>query len=83
MINRPLYMDRLRRRRDKDAIKAVTGVRRCGKSTLLRLFAEELAADGVSSDRIIMLAWSISKTRSCSTTTGSTTRCWAGYGRVS
>ncbi|MBS5450804.1 MAG: ATP-binding protein [Coriobacteriia bacterium] len=55
MIDRPLYLDRLRRWRDKDVIKVVTGVRRCGKSTLLTLFADELRAEGVSPDRIITI----------------------------
>lgn len=55
MIDRPTYMEKLRRWKDKDVIKAVTGVRRCGKSTLLKLFSEELRAQGVSSDRIITL----------------------------
>ncbi len=55
MINRPTYIEKLRRWQDKDVIKVVTGVRRCGKSTLLKLFADELAANGVDSDRIITL----------------------------
>lgn len=55
MINRPTYIEKLRRWQDKDVIKVVTGVRRCGKSTLLKLFADELAANGVGNDRIITL----------------------------
>ncbi len=55
MIDRPAYLEKLRRWRDKDVIKVVTGVRRCGKSTLLKLFADELSADGVDSARIITL----------------------------
>lgn len=53
MIDRPSYLEKLRRWRDRDVIKVVTGVRRCGKSTLLKLFAEELKRDGVPSERII------------------------------
>ena len=55
MIDRPLYLERLRRWRDRDVIKVVTGVRRCGKSTLLRLFADELIREGVPSERIITI----------------------------
>ncbi len=55
MIPRPLYLDRLVRWRDHRTIKVLSGVRRCGKSTLLTLFAEHLAASGVPSDRIIRL----------------------------
>lgn len=53
MINRPIYLDKLRKWKDRDLIKVVTGVRRCGKSTLLKLFAEELRNAGVSDDHII------------------------------
>lgn len=53
MINRPIYLDRLRRWKDHDLIKVVTGVRRCGKSTLLNLFANELRGGGVPDNHII------------------------------
>ncbi len=55
MIDRPTYLARLRRWRDRDVIKVVTGVRRCGKSTLLGLFADELRAEGVPEGRIITI----------------------------
>ena len=55
MIPRPTYTEKLRRWQDKDIIKVVTGVRRCGKSTLLKLFADELKEKGVDDNRIIML----------------------------
>lgn len=55
MIDRPAYLEKLRRWRDKDVIKVVTGVRRCGKSTLLKLFAEELKKNGVDDSRIITI----------------------------
>ena len=38
MIERKEYMDRLIGYRDKQVIKIITGIRRCGKSTLLALF---------------------------------------------
>ena len=35
MIERPAYIDKLLQYKDKDLIKVITGVRRCGKSVLL------------------------------------------------
>ena len=55
MIRREHYLAQLRRWRDKDVIKVVTGIRRCGKSTLLALFREELQAAGVPAQNIIAL----------------------------
>ena len=42
MINREEYLDELIRWKDKDLIKVVTGIRRCGKSTLFDLFIDYL-----------------------------------------
>ena len=53
LIQRPRSTAWLRRWRGRDVIKVVTGVRRCGKSTLLRLFQDELRADGVPDERIV------------------------------
>lgn len=55
MINRPNYMEKLLRWQDEDVIKVVTGIRRCGKSTLLELFADDLKSKGVPEDRIITI----------------------------
>ena len=52
-ISRKWFADWLASWRDKDVIKVVTGIRRCGKTTLLELFRERLADDGVSADRIV------------------------------
>lgn len=46
---------RLRRWKDRDIIKVVTGVRRCGKSTLLKMFADELRTQAVPDDTIVEL----------------------------
>jgi len=35
MIERELYLKRLRQLKDQNLIKVITGIRRCGKSTLL------------------------------------------------
>ena len=52
-INRPEYMNRLIEYKDKDIVKIVTGIRRCGKSTLLDLFADFLLDNGVPRENII------------------------------
>lgn len=55
MIDRPHYLEKLWRWKDRNVIKVVTGVRRCGKSTLLRLFTDELRSSGVPDDRIVTI----------------------------
>ncbi|MDR0764762.1 MAG: ATP-binding protein [Synergistaceae bacterium] len=55
LIARPQYMEQLARFRDKQLIKVVTGIRRCGKSTLLDLFAAHLMETGVEEGQIIRL----------------------------
>lgn len=53
MINRDEYLQKLISFKDKDLIKVVTGIRRCGKSTLFKLFQEYLLDNGVEQDQII------------------------------
>ena len=55
MIERPFYLDWLERWRDRDVIKAVTGLRRCGKSTLFQLYRQKLLASGVAEKQIVSL----------------------------
>lgn len=55
MIERPAYLEKLFRWKDRDVIKVVTGVRRCGKSTLLRMFADKMIDQGVAREHIITL----------------------------
>lgn len=50
MIRRKEYMDMLFRMKEERVIKVVTGVRRCGKSTLLQMFQQELIAQGVPAE---------------------------------
>ena len=55
MIKRTEYLDQLVSFRDKQLIKVVMGIRRCGKSTLLELFKEELINSGVLEDQITVI----------------------------
>lgn len=52
-INRPEYLNRLIENKDVDLVKIVTGIRRCGKSTLLELFHDHLIETGTDEKRII------------------------------
>ncbi len=53
MILRKKYLADLRRWKDKSVIKVITGVRRCGKSTLMEQWKAELCANGVDARHII------------------------------
>ena len=55
MVERRQYLDKLIKLRNKQIIKVVTGVRRCGKSTLLLQFQEYLRGEGVEERQIIYL----------------------------
>lgn len=55
MIPRDIYMKTLLSFKDKDMVKIVTGIRRCGKSTLLDMFSDNLLKSGVPSENIIRL----------------------------
>ena len=53
MVQRSLLLERLEKWRGKPIVKVLTGVRRCGKSVLLKQFQEALLASGVAPDRIV------------------------------
>jgi uncharacterized protein len=55
MIERGIYLNRLKQLKDQNLIKVITGIRRCGKSTLLEAFMNELLKDGVAPETIIFL----------------------------
>ena len=55
MIERTEYLEELKRWKDKDLIKVVTGIRRCGKSTLFELFINYLKENNVAEEQIIYL----------------------------
>lgn len=53
LINRPDYLNQLIQNKDVDLVKIVTGIRRCGKSSLLDLFHKYLSDNGVPGSNII------------------------------
>ncbi len=55
MIERTEYLELLKRFKDKDLIKVVTGIRRCGKSTLFDLYINYLKKIGIKEDQIIKI----------------------------
>lgn len=55
MIRRALYMDKLEELQAPDLIKAIVGVRRCGKSTLMKQLRNDLVENGVSPASIIYI----------------------------
>ena len=55
LIQRKEYLDKLIAFKDKQIIKVVTGVRRCGKSTLLEIFQNYLLEQGVKPEQIIAI----------------------------
>ena len=56
IIERPYYLNLLKQYKDKDLIKVITGVRRCGKSVLLfDIFTRYLVESGISKQNIIQI----------------------------
>lgn len=55
MIQRETYLSKLRQLKDQNLIKVITGIRRCGKSTLLEAFKNELLSSGISAGNIVFL----------------------------
>lgn len=55
MIQRTEYMQKLLKLKDQQIIKVITGVRRCGKSTLLKLFQEHLMQEGITAEQCISI----------------------------
>lgn len=54
-IQRPAYLDFLVRNKDRQIIKVVSGIRRCGKSTLFDIYRDYLLANGVEPECIIAI----------------------------
>ena len=61
MIERPLYINELKKYIDVPVVKILTGVRRCGKSTILSMFAKELLAKRIDKEHIIEINFAFEK----------------------
>lgn len=55
MISRELYLKKIRPFMDKDIVKVMTGIRRCGKSVMLKLIQRELEEKGISREQILTI----------------------------
>ena len=55
MVKRKEYLEKLIEWKDEQVIKVVTGIRRCGKSTLLLQYQDYLRENGVTDEQIISL----------------------------
>lgn len=56
MINRPLYIEKIIAYTDTPFVKVLTGVRRCGKSTILKMIMEKLQTErGISADQVVSM----------------------------
>lgn len=55
MVIRKMYLDRLRDFYHSDLVKVILGIRRCGKSELLKQIQNELISEGINEDQIIYL----------------------------
>ena len=53
MIERKEYLEKLKKWKDKDLIKVITGIRRCGKSTLFDIYIDYLKSIGIEDNHII------------------------------
>lgn len=53
MINRPIYVDRIMAYADTPFVKILTGIRRCGKSTILKMLIDEMKERGIHDGQIL------------------------------
>lgn len=61
MIKRKFYLEKIVKLIDTEDIKVITGVRRCGKTVLLKQIIDELENRGIASENIIYLSFESSK----------------------
>ncbi len=55
MVKRELYLEKIYNFMDKNVIKIITGMRRCGKSYLFKLIIEELKERGINEEDILLI----------------------------
>ena len=57
MINRPIYVDKIMAYVNTPFVKILTGIRRCGKSTILRMLMEEMKKRGIRDNQILQYSF--------------------------
>ena len=67
MVYRKLYMDKISNFMNKDVIKIITGIRRCGKSYLFKLIINELKEKGIPESDILLIDLELPKYNSITT----------------
>lgn len=67
MIKREIYINRIKPFIDKDIVKVLTGIRRSGKSFMLKLIMEELEKNGINKEKFININFENLKYRSICT----------------
>lgn len=70
MVKRELYLKRIRPFYDSEMVKVITGIRRCGKSTLMRQIIEEIKENGISEDHMVYVNFEDYKYRKISNADG-------------
>ena len=68
MVERKEYLQKLWSWKDEQVIKVVTGIRRCGKSTLLKQYQNKLKSAGLQKNKLYQLILKNQKMSHCWTT---------------
>lgn len=55
LVPRKRYLDELTTHVDADIVRIITGVRRCGKSSLLEMYRRHLLAHGATHEQIVSI----------------------------
>lgn len=63
MVKREQYLERIRPFYDSEMVKVITGIRRCGKSTIMKQIIEEISGNGIADDHILYINFEIYKYR--------------------
>lgn len=66
MVKRDLYLNRISSLIDKDIIKIIVGVRRCGKSYMFNLIIDKLLKRGINKENIVLINFESAKYRNVS-----------------
>lgn len=61
MAERKEYLEQLKAWKDEQVIKVVTGIRRCGKSTLLSQYQQQLKTTGITDEQIVSVNFEVLK----------------------